>query len=336
MKAVGYYAAGPIDRHDALVDLTLPDPVLRPHDLLVRVHAVSVNPVDTKVRAKAEPTEGEARVLGFDASGIVEAVGSEVSLFKPGEPVFYAGDINRAGTDAELHAVYERLVGRKPQSIGWAESAALPLTTITAWEALFDRLDVRRPVPGAHAILIVGGGGVGSIAVQLAKARTSMTVIATGALPDDEGRMRALGADYVIDYRQPLSEGVAQLRIDAPGFVFSTTHTDAHLAEIVSLIAPQGRIALIDDPTALDIVGLKSKMLSVHWEYMFGRAIYGSPDMAQQHRLLNEVSQLIDQGWIKTTMSERLSPICADTVRQVHKRIEAGGVRGKIVIEGWG
>lgn len=335
MKAVGYYAAGPIDRSDALVDLSLPAPLPASHDLIVRVHAVSVNPVDTKVRAGMNPVGGSARVLGFDAAGIVEAVGSDVSLFKVGDEVFYAGDITRPGTNAQLHAVDERLVGRKPHTLDWAAAAALPLTSITAWEAIFDRLDVRRPVPGAHAILIVGSGGVGSMAIQLAKVLTDLTVITTTALPQGEAWARTLGADHVIDYRQPMAESFAALKIDPPGFVFSTTHTEDHLSEIVKLIAPQGRISFIDDPHMLDIVSLKSKMLSAHWEYMFGRAMYQTPDLIEQHKLLSEISRLVDAGRIASTVAERLSPICAETVRKAHARVESGTLRGKIVVEGW-
>lgn len=335
MKAVGYYSAGPIDRHDSLVDLTLPAPVAGPRDLIVRVHAVSVNPVDTKVRAAANPAEGSARVLGFDAAGVVEAVGPDVTLFKPGDEVFYAGDITRPGTNSELHAVDERLVGLKPDSIDWATAAALPLTSITAWEALFDRLEVRRPVPGANGILIVGSGGVGSIAIQLAKNLTGLTVVATAALPNGGDAVRALGADHVIDYRQPLDAGFAALGIGAPGFVFSTTHTQEHLPEIVKLIAPQGRIALIDDPTSLDIVALKPKMLSAHWEFMFGRSMFQTDDMIEQHNLLNDVSRLVDSDRIVSGAAQRLSPICAETLRQAHAYVESGTARGKVVIEGW-
>ncbi|MFM0505296.1 zinc-binding alcohol dehydrogenase family protein [Paraburkholderia caffeinilytica] len=335
MKAVGYYSAGPIDAHDSLVDLSLPAPVAGPHDLIVRVRAVSVNPVDTKVRAAANPAGGTARVLGFDAAGVVESTGQNVTLFKPGDEVFYAGDITRAGTNSELHAVDERLVGRKPQSLDWASAAALPLTSITAWEALFDRLEIRRPVPGANSILIVGSGGVGSIAIQLAKKLTGLTVIGTAALPEAGDAVRALGADHLIDYRQPLDEGFAALGIDAPGFVFSTTHTDEHLQEIVKLIAPQGRIAFIDDPASLDIVALKSKMLSAHWEFMFGRSMFQTVDMIEQHKLLNQVADLVDAGRIVSTLGERLSPICAATLRQAHASVEKGSARGKIVVEGW-
>lgn len=336
MKAIGFYTKGPIDRPDALVDLDIPEPVPGPRDLLVRIKAVSVNPVDTKVRANSAPAAGTARVLGYDAAGVVEAVGSDVTLFQPGDEVFYAGDITRPGTNAELHAVDERIVGRKPTSLDWAAAAALPLTAITAWEALFDRLDVNRPVPGAHAILIIGAaGGVGSIAVQLAKAQTGLPVIATASRPETQAWVRSLGADHVIDHRKPLADQVADLNIGAPGFVFSTTHTAEHLPEIVTLIAPQGRLALIDDPKNFDIVSLKTKVISAHWEFMFARSMFQTADMQAQHTLLNEVARLVDEGRIKSTVTDRRSPINAATLRDVHALIESETARGKIVIEGW-
>ncbi len=336
MKAVGFYAKGEIDRADALVDLELPVPVAGPRDLIVRIKAVSVNPVDTKVRASSTHPAGTARILGYDAAGVVEAVGPEVTLFQPGDEVFYAGDITRPGTNAELHAVDERIVGRKPASLDWGAAAALPLTAITAWEALFDRLDVKRPVPGARAILIVGAaGGVGSIAVQLAKALTDLPVIATASRPETQEWVRRLGADDVIDHHTSLAEQVAALDVGAPGFVFSTTHTAEHLPEIVKLIAPQGRLALIDDPKTFDIVSLKTKMVSTHWEFMFGRPMFQTADVEAQHRLLNEVSRLIDEGRIASTVTVRRSPINSANLRAVHALIESGTARGKIVLEGW-
>lgn len=336
MKAVGFYTKGPIDRPDALVDIDLPAPVPGPRDLLVRVKAVSVNPVDTKVRARSDPPAGTARVLGFDAAGVVEAIGPEVKLFEPGDAVFYAGDITRPGTNAELHAVDERIVGRKPASLDWTAAAALPLTAITAWETLFDRLDVARPVPGAHALLIIGAaGGVGSIAVQLAKALTDLPVIATAARPETQDWVRSLGADHVIDHRKPLASQVAAAGVGAPGFVFSTTHTGEHLPEIVQLIAPQGRLALIDDPQSFDIMPLKTKAISAHWEFMFARSMFQTADMQAQHALLNDVAKLVDAGRITSTVTDRLSPINAANLRTVHALIESGRARGKIVLEGW-
>lgn len=336
MKAVGFYMKGPIDRPDALVDIDVPAPQPGPRDLLVRVKAVSVNPVDTKVRVRADPPAGTARILGFDASGVVEAIGPQVTLFKPGDEVFYAGDITRPGTNAELHAVDERIVGRKPTSLDWAAAAALPLTALTAWEALFDRLDINRPVPGARAILIIGAaGGVGSIAVQLVKALTDLPVIASASRLETQEWVRGLGADHVIDHRKPLAEQVAGLDAGAPGFVFSTTHTGEHLSEIVTLIAPQGRLALIDDPQAFDIMPLKTKAISAHWEFMFARSMFQTADMEAQHTLLNDVARLVDDGRVTSTVTERRSPICAATLREVHALIESGRARGKIVLEGW-
>ncbi len=337
MRAVGYYASHPITEQDALVDLDLPTPEPRSRDLLVKIEAVSVNPVDTKVRKSVAPDEGQAKVLGWDAAGTVVAVGREATLFKPGDEVFYAGDLTRPGTNAEFHLVDERIVGHKPASLGFAEAAALPLTAITAWETLFDRLDLRRAVPGATpAVLIIGGaGGVGSIAVQLARRLTSLTVIATASRPETQAWVRDLGAHHVIDHGKPLAAEVAALGIGAPGFVFSTTNTAEHLAEIVALIAPQGRLALIDDPKTLDIMPFKRKSLSVHWELMFTRSMFETADMAAQGVLLSEVSRLVDAGEVKTTLSETLGTIDAATLKRAHALLESGKVKGKIALAGF-
>ena len=271
MRAVGYQDSLPIKNEASLLDIELPAPVPTGRDLLVAVRAVSVNPVDTKVRKRAKPPEGGWKVLGWDAAGVVTAVGPEVTLFQPGDAVFYAGDITRPGTNSEYHLVDERIVGRKPASLDWSEAAALPLTAITAWEALFDRLDIRRAIPGSKpSVLIIGGaGGVGSIAVQLARHLTDLTVIATASRPQTQAWVRKLGAHHVVDHRQALAPQVAALGIGAPGFVFSTTNTGDHLGAIVELIAPQGRFALIDDPATLNIMPFKPKSVSVHWESMF-------------------------------------------------------------------
>ena len=283
------------------------------------------------------PDDGQAKVLGWDAAGTVVAVGPDATLFKPGDEVFYAGDLTRPGTDAEFHLVDERIVGHKPASLGFAEAAALPLTAITAWETLFDRLDLRRAVPGATpALLIIGGaGGVGSIAVQLARRLTKLTVIATASRPETQVWVRDLGAHHVIDHGKPLAAEVAALGIGAPGFVFSTTNTTDHLAEIVALIAPQGRFALIDDPKTLDIMPFKRKSVSVHWELMFTRSMFETADMAAQGVLLNEVARLVDAGEVKTTLSETLGTIDAATLKRAHARLESGKVKGKIALAGF-
>ena len=338
MRAVGYQSSLPIQDPLSLVDIELPKPVAAGRDLLVSVEAVSVNPVDTKVRKRAAPAAGEWKVLGWDAVGTVAAVGPEVTRFRPGERVFYAGALDRPGTDAEFHLVDERIVGRSPASLSVAEAAALPLTAITAWETLFDRLDVRRAVPGAaQAVLIVGGaGGVGSIAIQLVRQLTDLTVIATASRPDTQDWCRALGAHHVVDHSRPLAAEVAALGLGAPGFVFSTTNTDKHLAEIAALIAPQGRFALIDDPGGLDISLFKQKSASIHWEFMFTRPVFATPDMGEQGKLLDEVARLVDAGTLRTTLGETLGRIDAATLRRAHEVIESGRAKGKLVLEGWG
>lgn len=337
MKAVAYRTPGPIEREDALQDITLETPKADGRDLLVKIIAVSVNPVDTKLRLGAAPEGGGWRVLGFDASGVVEAVGPEVRSFKPGDAVFYAGSIARPGTNSEYHLVDERIVGRKPASLSDAEAAALPLTAITAWEMLFDRLDVKRPTSqGGNIILVIGGaGGVGSITIQLLRALTDLTVIATASRLESQNWVRECGAHYVIDHRRPLAPQVEALGLGAPGFVFSTTQTAQHVADIVELIAPQGRFGLIDDPEGLNAKPFKLKAVSLHWEMMFTRSLFGTPDMAEQGKLLNEVAALVDTGRIRSTLTEVAGKINAATLRAVHAQIESGSARGKIVLEGF-
>jgi zinc-binding alcohol dehydrogenase family protein len=337
MKAVAYKTPGSIDRPDALLNVTLETPEAEGRDLLVKVMAVSVNPVDVKVRRSMPPEGSEWRVLGFDASGVVEAVGSEVQNFKPGDAVFYAGSLVRPGTNSEYHLVDERIVGRKPASLTDAEAAALPLTAITAWEMLFDRLDIERPpAQGGNLILVIGGaGGVGSITIQLLRALTDLTVIATASRPETQAWVRECGAHHVINHRQPLVPQLEALGLGAPGFVFSTTQTDLHYADIVELIAPQGRFGLIDDPDGLDAMSLKLKAVSLHWEMMFTRSLFGTPDMAEQGKLLNEVAALVDAGRITSTATEVAGKIDAVTLSAVHGRIESGSARGKIVLEGF-
>ena len=276
-------------------------------------------------------------MLGFDAAGVVVATGPEATLFAAGDEVFYAGSITRPGTNAEFHAVDERLVGRKPASLGWAEAAALPLTAITAWETLFDRLEAKRPVPGAApAVLIIGGGGgVGSMAVQLARRLTELTVIATASRPETRAWVEALGAHHVLDHARPLAAQVAALGIGAPGLVFSTTHTDQHIGEVAALIAPQGRFAFIDDLTAIDPQPFKSKSVSIRLESMFTRPTFGTADMAEQHAILDAVARLVDEGTLRSTLAERLAPISAANLRRAHAAIEGGWSHGKLVLEGF-
>ena len=337
MKAVGYKEPGSIDREDALVDITLPEPNAEGRDLLVEVKAVSVNPVDTKVRRRAGADGDGYKVLGWDAAGIVEAVGSDVTEFKPGDEVWYAGSIARAGTNSELHLVDERIVSRKPASLGFEEAAAMPLTGITAWEMLFERLDVRKPVPGAaNAILVIGGaGGVGSMTIQILRALTDLTVIATASRPETIEWTKQLGAHHVVNHREPMAKQVAELGIGAPAYVFSTTETGGHLADIAELIAPQGRFGLIDDPEKLDISLFKRKSVSVHWELMFTRAVFETADMGEQGKLLAEIARLVDEKKIRTTLTDTLGTINAANLKKAHAFIESGAAKGKLVLSGF-
>ncbi|HTH46215.1 MAG TPA: zinc-binding alcohol dehydrogenase family protein [Candidatus Limnocylindria bacterium] len=337
MRAVAYRDKLPITQEAALLDVDLPQPTPSGHDLLVEIKAVSVNPVDTKVRKNVSPEPGSLKVLGWDAAGVVTAIGADVTLFRPGDAVFYAGALDRPGTNAAFHLVDERIVGPKPASLDFAQAAALPLTAITAWEALFDRMDIRRPVPGAApAVVIVGGaGGVGSIAIQLVRKLTDLTVIATASRPDTQAWCRDLGAHHVIDHAKPLADQVAALGIGAPAFVFSTTNTDLHLAEIAALIAPQGRFALIDDPKTLDVSVLKRKSVSLHWEFMFTRSMFGTSDMQAQHDLLREVARLVDAGTLRTTLTDTFGTINAANLKRAHAHIESGRARGKVVLVGF-
>lgn len=337
MRAIGYQIAQSIDAATALVDFDLPRPEPMGRDILVEVKAVSVNPVDTKIRASAKPEPGQWKVLGWDAAGIVAAVGPDATLFQPGDAVFYAGAINRPGTNAEYHIVDERIVGAKPASLDFASAAALPLTSITAWEMLFDRLEVTRPITGAaNAIVIIGGaGGVGSIAIQIARALTDLTVIATASRPETQEWVKGLGAHHVIDHRKPLAAQVASLGIGQPAFVFSTTNTDDHLGEIVELIAPQGRFGLIDDPKELNALPLKRKSVSLHWELMFTRSLYTTADIEKQHELLTRIGALVDDGKIKSTLNENFGTINAENLKRAHELIESGKAKGKSVLAGF-
>ena len=337
MRAVGYKKSVPIEDENSLVDVDLPMPNPQGRDLLVEIQAVSVNPVDTKVRRRSGAGPEPWKVLGWDAAGIVRAAGPEATLFKVGDAVFYAGAIGRQGTNSEFHLVDERIVGRKPNSLDWSEAAAMPLTAITAWEMLFDRLDVRKPVPGsAPAVLIVGGaGGVGSIAVQLARKLSPLTVIATASRPETKDWVQRLGAHHIIDHSKPLASQVQGLGIGPPGVAFSTTNTDLHFKEVAELIAPQGRFGLIDDPPTFDIGAFKRKSVSIHWESMFTRSVFETPDMAEQGALLNEVSKLVDQGVLQTTLADNFGEINAKNLKRAHSLIESGRAKGKIVLEGF-
>jgi NADPH2:quinone reductase len=333
MKAVAYTHCHPATHEDALLDLILPDPAPpRGHDLLVEVRAVSVNPVDAKLRSAADPA-GEPRILGFDCCGVVRARGDKAQLFQEGDEVYYAGAVNRPGSNAQFHLVDERIVGRKPKTLSIAEAAALPLTTITAYEALFDRLKITRESKGA--VLIIGGaGGVGSMAVQLARQLTNLTVVTTASRPETRDWCHALGAHEVLDHSADLVAQARALGHEIP-WIFSTTQTARHWRALCEIIAPQGALCAIDDLNTIEIGRLKSKAASFHWEGMFARAIYKTPDMAKQHLLLNEVATLIEQGRMRHTMTRHLGRINATNLATGHQLVESGTMIGKAVAEGW-
>ena len=336
MKAVTYRQSLPIDDPHSLLDVVLPDPPAPTgRDLLVRVQAVSVNPVDTKIRRNVDPA-GADKVLGWDAAGTVVAAGPEATLFKPGDAVFYAGAIDRPGSNAELQLVDERIVGRKPATLDAAQAAALPLTTITAWELLFDRLGVARGDQRKTLLVVGAAGGVGSMAVQIARKLTGLTVIGTASRPETQAWVRELGAHHVVDHRAGLLEPVRAVAPDGVDYVMSLTHTEQHYEALVELLNPQGKLGLIDDPaTPIDIRALKRKSISLHWEFMYTRSLFHTADMLAQHRLLQEVADLVDAGALRGTMREHYGAINAANLRRAHAQLESGSTIGKIVLEGF-
>jgi len=349
MKAIGYTKSLPINDSESLINIELPQPTVSGRDLLVKVKAIAVNPVDYKIRQNVSPADGEYKVIGWDAVGEVVAIGEAATQYKPGDLVYYAGDLNRQGSNAEYQLVDERLAGGKPKSLSDAEAAALPLTAITAWELLFEHLSIQQKSPDSSAsnqkkfdevILVVGAaGGVGSIFIQLAKAITSATIIATASRESSQAWVKKLGAHYVVDHTQALkpqidalieNEGISQVT-----HVASLNGTGAYFDSYVDLLAPFGKIALIDDPKSLDIARIKPKSLSLHWEFMFARSMFKAVDMDEQSHLLNRVSDLVDQGYIQTTAGKNLGVINAENLKAAHAELESGKSIGKIVLQGF-
>jgi len=335
MKAIVYTQHGlPIDDPESLVEMDLPEPQPAGRDLLIAVQAVSVNPVDTKVR-KGMPTT-EPRVLGFDAVGTVAAVGPDVTLFKEGDEVYYAGSLTRAGSNAQFQLVDERIVGHKPRTLDDAHAAALPLTTLTAWEMLFDRLTIAEGGNEGETLLVIGaGGGVGSILVQLARKLTKLTVVGTASRKETAEWVGELGAHHVIDHGKPLGPQLDALGIGQVDHAIGLTHTDDYFDQIVEIVKPQGQFGLIDDPKALDVTKLKRKSISLHWESMFTRSTYQTPDMIRQHEILDRVARLVDEGTIRTTLGEHFGAITAANLRRAHQLVESHKAKGKIVLEGF-
>ncbi|AOI97909.1 MULTISPECIES: zinc-binding alcohol dehydrogenase family protein [Burkholderia] len=338
MKAVGLTRYLPIDDPQALVDVELPQPVPGPRDLLVKVEAISVNPVDTKVRAPKPQVEETPRVLGWDAAGTVVAVGAEVTMFRPGDEVFYAGSITRPGANSAFHTVDERIAAIKPRSLDFAASAALPLTALTAWEALFDRLRVSpQGADAGKSVLIIGGaGGVGSIAIQLAKTLGKLHVIATASRPASAEWVRSLGADDVVDHFGDLPAQLREIGHANVDYVLIFNDTDRHFPAAAEVIRPQGGICtIVENEKPIPVELLKAKSAAFHWEFMFTRAMFETPDMIEQHKILSEVARLVDGGTLRTTLGEQLGTINAANLRRAHQLLEAGRAIGKLVLSGF-
>jgi len=335
MRAIGYEKSLPLTKEASLQEFDLAEPAPGPRDLLVEVKAISVNPVDVKVRMRAEPEPGSGpKVLGYDASGVVRAVGDQVSLFAPGDEVYYAGAIDRPGTNSELHVVDERIVGSKPKSLSHGDAAAIPLTAITAWELLFDRLGVEEGGAGDKALLVIGGaGGVGSILIQIARQLTDLTVIATASRPETVAWVEQMGAHHVIDHRGDMPAALKELGL-APHYIAGMTNTEQHFPTIAEMLAPQGKFGLIDDPDpkTIDISLLKRKAISLHWEFMFARPLFQTDDMIEQHKLLNRVAGLVDEGRLRTTANHDAGAFTVDNLKKAHALQESGSAIGKTTL----
>lgn len=338
MKAVGLTHYLPIDNPQSLLDVVVEKPKATGRDILVKVEAISVNPVDTKVRSPKEKVEEVPKILGWDVAGVVEETGPDCSLFQPGDEVFYAGSIARQGGNSEYHLVDERIVGRKPASLSFVEAAALPLTSITAWEALFTRMSISQDPDHnkGKALLIIGAaGGVGSIATQLAK-QAGLTVIGTASRPETVSWVKSMGADYTINHHDPLLPQLQAIGFSSVPYIFCLNALEKHWEGISEAISPQGVVCAIDDPTSpLDLKLLKQKSVTFVWEFMFTRALFETDDMIEQHQLLNHIADAVDQQKLKTTLAEVIGPISAENLRQAHKLLESNSAIGKIVLEGF-
>lgn len=336
MKAIGANQAHPISHLESLFDFEAPQPTPGPRDVLIKVQAVSVNPVDTKTRTRIEGIVDQPQIMGYDAVGEVVAVGNDVSYYTPGDMVFYAGAIDRPGSNAEYQLVDERIVGRKPESLSNAEAAALPLTTITAWEMLFDHFGVTRENSQDKTLLVLAGaGGVGSIMIQLARHLTDLTIIATASRDETRAWVEDMGAHHVIDHSKPLADELARIGHDTVNYIAAISHTDTYKSIYADIVAPFGRIVILDGPDGFDIMPFRMKSAAIHWQMMFTRSYFQTPDMDVQRQLLNTVSEMVDAGTIKSTLTETSGPICAESLKAAHEKVESGRMIGKLVVDGW-
>lgn len=335
MKAIGFKTSHPIDHKESFIAFETETPRPTGRDLLIQVEAVSVNPVDYKIRqnsAKNKVLE-QPKIIGWDAVGTVKAVGDQTGLFKVGDPVFYAGDITRPGSNAEYQLVDERIVGKRPKEIGLAEAAAMPLTALTAWEILFDRIRVSKEKDAGKSILVIGGaGGVGSVAIQLAKKVAGLTVIATASRPETTDWCKQMGADHVVDHRDLISE-TRKAGFQHVDFILDFVDTNSYWDTMVELIKPQGHIASItgsSEPVVLN--KLKNKSVSFSWELMYTRSIYQTDDMIEQHHILNRISELLDDGTLRPTLSRTFEGLSVESFKQAHDLQETGKAIGKTVV----
>lgn len=340
MKAVGYTKSLPIEEENSLVDVEIPQPIAKGYDILVKVKAIAVNPVDYKIRQNISSENESYKVIGWDAAGEVIATGELAKSFKVGDSVFYAGDLNRQGSNAEYQLVDERIVGTKPNSLSYAQAAALPLTSITAWELLFEHLGIKQQDPSLNessdeVILVVGAaGGVGSILIQIAKAITGAKIIATASREKSKNWVLKLGADHVIDHTQDLALQIKALGLKVT-HVASLNSTDTYFESYVDVLVPFGKIAMIDDPETINVMKMKPKSLSLHIEFMFARSMFNAHDLYKQGELLNRLADLVDQGHIQTTIAKNLGVINAENLKLAHTALESGKSIGKIVLEGF-
>jgi len=333
MRAYGFTEEITAPNAEYLMEIEKDEPQVGPRDLLVKVASVAINPVDVKVRGRVSPEAGQPKILGYDAAGIIEAVGADVTLFKVGDAVFYAGDITRDGSFADKQLVDERIVGPKPKSLSFGQAAAMPLTSITAWEILFERLAIKRDGSDKGVLLVVGGaGGVGSILIQLAKALTGLTIIATASRDETIAWCKDLGAHHVINHREPLAAQIAALGVGPVNYTAALTHTDKHLAQIIEAAAVDGKICLIDDPVSLDVIPMKGKCLSLHWEMMFARSMHQTADMIGQHNLLAEVSSMLDKGSLRVTGTRHMGAITLENLIAAMEYQATDAAVGKTVL----
>ena len=336
MNAIGYTGGKSLNDPDAFVEFEQEFPSPSGRDLLIEVKAISVNPVDTKVRKKTSDPQNPPLILGWDAAGKVISVGPETELFKPGEKVFYAGSIDRPGSNSQFQLVDERIAGSMPKTLNFEEAAALPLTAITAWEALFDRLRIPKNNSGKSILVIGGAGGVGSIAIQLANKVAGLKIIASASRPETKKWCIDLGAHHVVNHHEDIPKQLKDIGFGAVDYVLIFNDTDKNYPSAAEAIAPQGKIcSIVENQSSLDMGLLKSKSASFHWEFMFTRPMFKTPDMVEQHHLLNEVARLIDTGVVKTTVNQIMSPINVENLRKAHDTLEKGSAIGKIVLKDW-